>query len=80
MKGGTSVVSSKLRSLSPTAYFSFVLFSSASHTETFCLEGGASNENTGDLEDERLQHGTEFFCEDRIQFSSVQYSVRRSLI
>ncbi len=76
VKGCTSVFPSKLSSLQPTAHF-LVLFSSPFQTETFFLDGGESceNINISDLEDERLQHSTMFFCGDKIHFHSIQYLV-----
>lgn len=69
MKGGTCVVSSKLCSLCSAAYF-FAYFSQP-FKQTFFLGGGEINEIISDLEDERLQYSTEFFCVEKIQFSSI---------
>lgn len=84
MKGGTSVVSSKLCSLQQRNVFfscslpACLIFLPLSNRNI--LEGGERNEKHVDLEDERLQHTTECFCVDKIQLGSIQYSFRCSLI
>lgn len=49
----------------------FLFYFSQPFKQTFFLGGGEMNEIISDLEDERLQYSTEFFCVEKIQYSSI---------